>query len=87
MAYIEVSTDDGGFLLFQLITILLKRVVPFLDPILQSIQFLSCIWDVRGDEVEFFKLYGEGSSLLRMLFLRKVLCDCDWKIFGEDSNT
>ena len=87
MAYIEISTYDGGFLLAQLVAILLERAVPFLYPIFKSIQFLSCVWDVRGDEVEFFKLDGKGSSFLRVLFLGKILCDCDREIFGEDSYT
>lgn len=67
MCNVEVSCQDNGLGLFQLLEICLKVDIPFLRPIPNSLQALSSIWHVCCNEIEVLKLSCKHPPLLIVL--------------------
>ena len=86
MNHIQIPTYYNGFFLAKFLAMSLEALVILFDSIIESIEFLSGIWDISSDEVEFTELHSQHSALLRVFGLWQILLDADWHIFGKNSN-
>lgn len=87
MADIQVSAQNGCFFLFKSLQILLKTFVPVFDSVVESVELLTSIWNVGCYQIKLFKLHGQNSSFMRMLWLRDILLHRKRQIFTKNCHT